>query len=71
MCVYIIEMIPSACAELQVGQTVRFTEPKSPDEETERFIVLELRGDRVLVEFVCDMRIKPTHVYLAADLVGA
>lgn len=64
-------MIPSTCAELQVGQTVRFAVPKSPDEETERFVILELRGDRVLVEFICDMRIKPTHVYLIADLVEA
>jgi hypothetical protein len=57
--------------ELQVGQTVRFAVPKSPDEESERFIVLEVRGERVLVAFICDMRIKPTHVYLAADLVQA
>jgi hypothetical protein len=64
-------MTPSTRAELQVGQTVRFAAPESPDEEAERFIVLELRGDRVLVEFICNMRIKPTHVYLVADLVQA
>ena len=53
-----------------VGQTVKFAVPNSPDEETERFIVLELRGDRVLVEFICDMRIKPTSVYLVTDMVA-
>ncbi len=64
-------MTQSTRAELQVGQAVRFAEPRSPDEETEQFIVLELRGDRVLVEFMCDMRIKPTYVYLVAELVPA
>jgi hypothetical protein len=58
-------------ADLQVGQEVRFAEPMSADEATERFVVVELRGPRVLVEFICDMAIKPQQVYLAADLVQA
>jgi hypothetical protein len=41
------------------------------DEATERFVVIELRGPRVLVESICDMAIKPQSVYLAADLVKA
>jgi hypothetical protein len=58
-------------ADLQVGQEVRFAEPMSADEASERFVVVELRGPRVLVEFICDMAIKPQSVYLAADLVKA
>lgn len=58
-------------ATLDVGQTVRFREPLTDDEREERFIVIELRGERVLVEFICDMNIKPHHVYLMADLTPA
>lgn len=52
-----------------VGQLVRFIAPLNEDEREEQFTVLELRGERVLVEFVCGMSIRPTFVYLAADLV--
>lgn len=53
----------------QVGQTVKFLVPTTDDEAAERFIVRELRGPRVLVEYMCDMGIRPTFVYLASDLV--
>jgi hypothetical protein len=53
-----------------VGQIVKFVSPLSDDERQERFKILELRGARVLVEFVCDMSIRPTFVYLAADWVA-
>ena len=55
-------------APLAVGQTIKFANPLSDDKRDERFTVVELRGDRVLVEFICDMRIKPQSVYLASDL---
>lgn len=58
-------------AVLSPGDIVRFKEPQSVDEESERFAVIELRGDRVLVEFICDMRLKPTFSYWARDLVKA
>ena len=47
---------------LQVGQVVKFAAPLSEDERGERFTVLELRGDRILVEYICDMMIRPTMV---------
>jgi hypothetical protein len=56
---------------MREGQTVKFAAPATPDEATERFTVLECRGDRVLVRFICDMAVAPTHVYLAADMVEA
>lgn len=40
------------------------------DEATERFTVVELRGDRVLVELVCDMPIRPQFVYMLSDLIA-
>ncbi len=57
--------------EFKVGQTVKFSVPQTEGEKTERFIIRELRGDRVLVQDVCDLPIKPTCVYLVADLTPA
>ena len=56
---------------MQVGQQVKFAAPMTDDEAAERFTVVELRGERVLVEFICDMPLRPQFVYLAADLVAA
>lgn len=53
---------------MQVGNLVRFANPLTTAEQSERFVVLEMRGDRVLVEFVCTMTIRPTFVYLLSDL---
>lgn len=56
---------------MNVGDVVRFAVPQTEEERVERFIVLELRGPRVLVEFICDMSIKPTFTYPAEDLILA
>ena len=48
---------------------LKFIEPMTQKEKDERFILIESRGDRVLVELVCDMAIRPQFVYLTADLV--
>ena len=37
----------------------------------ERFVVTEPRGPRVLVEFICEMNIRPQSVYLIEDLIPA
>ena len=59
-------------ASVNVGDEVRFVEPKTDDERIERFEVLELRGERVLVAMKdSGMSIVPTFVYLASDLVTA
>ena len=54
-----------------IGQRVKFTAPLNDNERQERFTVIELRGNRVLVEFICDMSIRPTFVFLSADLVSS
>lgn len=54
----------------QVGQIVKFANPQNADEAAERFQVIEDRGERIEVEFICIMRVRPTHVYLASDLVA-
>ena len=57
-------------AALRVGDEVKFVDPKTDDERIERFVVAELRGDRVLVAMKdSGMRIVPTFVYLARDMV--
>ncbi len=56
---------------MEVGQIVKFRDPISKEEAQETFEVLELRGDRVLVGFICDMTIVPTLVYLESDLISA
>lgn len=53
------------------GQIVRFAVPETAAEQSERFEVIEDRGPRVLVRFICGLTLKPTSVYLAADLTAA
>ena len=55
---------PAIQGMLRVGDRVKFVSPQTPDEYIERFDVLELRGDRALVQaFDSGMQIKPTFVY--------
>ncbi len=55
---------PAIQGVLRVGDRVKFLSPQTPDEQVERFEVLELRGDRALVRFLdSGMRIEPTFVY--------
>lgn len=61
---------------LQPGQLVKFITEADPGDTRLRFIVLEMRGPRVLVtdaDFVRtnDFQIAPTFVYLAADMAQA
>jgi len=52
-----------------VGAIVKFAEPQSDDETAERFVVKELRGERVLVEDIqSSAAIKPTFVYMLNDM---
>lgn len=56
---------------IKPGDTVKFLSPLTDEEAHERFVVIEHRGPRILVEAVCDMRVKPTFVYEVADLTVA
>jgi hypothetical protein len=58
-----------AKGEIKKGSIVKFKDPESEDEKKLRMKVLEDNGDRVLVEALVDMTIKPTYVYLKKDLV--
>lgn len=50
---------------------LKFKNPQNKDEEQERFVLVEDRGDRMLVEFVCDMGIRPVFVYATEELEQA
>ncbi len=53
---------------MKVGDTVKMVEPTPDESGLERFRVLELRGDRVLVEFICDLPIPPTYVFQVSEV---
>lgn len=53
---------------MKAGDTVKLVTPMPDESGLERFRVLEMRGDRVLVEFICDLRIPPTYVYPTTDV---
>jgi hypothetical protein len=57
-------------SKINVGDRVKFRIPTTQDEAFEIFTVIELRGPRLLVELVCDMRIKPVFVYNTGDLIA-
>ena len=63
-------MVPNAEATLTLGDAVRFRSPQTADEARERFYVVEMRGDRVLVEDADPYwrGVRPTFVYALADL---
>lgn len=50
---------------------LKFKYPQTSTEIDERFQLIEDRGDRLLVELVCDMRVRPTFVYLTDDMTNA
>jgi len=54
---------------MKAGDVVKFTEPMSPEEEFETFLVVEMRSPRVLVSLIgSGMSIVPTFVYPESDL---
>lgn len=53
---------------LAPGTKVAFSEPLNAEEAAMVYIVIELRGDRVLIEAQCNMHIKPQEVHMARDL---
>jgi hypothetical protein len=54
---------------MKVGQKVKFKEILEQGDEELRFIVLEDKGDRVLVQAVVDLPFPPTYTYLKSELV--
>jgi hypothetical protein len=57
----------------QTGQTVRIAAAflDSPAEAAERFVVTEVNGDRVVIEWICDWQLKPTQTVLVSMIQPA
>lgn len=59
----------------KTGTLVKLYNPTNADEAWERFTVVEMRGDRVLVadadEYWDGQTLRPTFVYLASELTEA
>lgn len=58
---------------MKVGQTVKFANPQNAEEQAERFVVIEIRGDRALLEYITGFNgwsIKPQVVYEVSELLA-
>lgn len=53
--------------DIKTGDTVRFVNP-TPDEEGLTMRVIELRGERILVEFLVGLDINPTGNVMVVDV---
>ena len=54
--------------ELDVGCTAKFIELTAEDDPDMTYTVLEMRGDRMLVQANNGMRLKPTYVVMTAEM---
>jgi len=53
---------------MEVGTIVKFKDGLYADEEGAIYRVIEDNGDRVFLEFICDLRFPPQSVALERDL---
>jgi hypothetical protein len=53
---------------MELGDTVKFRDGLYPDEKGAEYKVIEINGDRVVIEFICDLPIPPQSVAKISDL---
>ena len=53
---------------MKIGDTVKFIEDLYPDENGTRYKVIEINGDRAIIEFVCDLPIPPQSIAKISEL---
>jgi hypothetical protein len=56
---------------MEQGTLVKLTQPADEREAQARYVVVEDRGDRILIEYVCNMPIRPTELVAASDVETA
>ena len=54
---------------MKIGDVVKFADGLYPDEEGAQYIILEINGDRVFIEYICDLPFRPQSVAMVKDLV--
>jgi uncharacterized Fe-S cluster-containing protein len=53
---------------MKIGDTVKFAENKYPDEKEAGYKVVEVNGDRAIIEFICDLPIPPQSIAKIIEL---
>ena len=53
---------------MKTGDTVKFRDNLYEDESGAFYKVLEINGDRVIIEFICDLPIPPQSVAKVSEL---
>ena len=53
---------------MKIGDTVKFVEGSYADEEGARYTVVEINGDRVIIQFICDLPIPPQSIARTSEL---
>jgi hypothetical protein len=53
---------------MKIGDTVQFKDGLYNDEIGARYKVVEINGDRAIIEFICDLPIPPQSVALVGEL---
>ena len=53
---------------MKIGDTVKFIDGLYPDENEAKYTVVEINGDRAIVEFICDLPIPPQSIAKISEL---
>ena len=53
---------------MEIGDTVIFIDGLYPDEKGVRYKIVEINGDRAVIEFICDLPIPPQSVAKISEL---
>jgi hypothetical protein len=54
--------------KMKIGDVVKFRDGFYPDEKGARYKVVEINGDRVIIEFICDLPIPPHSIAKISEL---
>ena len=54
--------------EIKLGDVVTWSEPMDTNEARERFDVIEMKGDRCDIRFICNLPIPPVKTVMVADI---
>ena len=53
---------------MEIGDIVKLKDGLYPDEKGARYRVVEMNGDRAVIEFICDLPIPPQSVAKTSEL---
>jgi len=53
---------------MEIGDTVKFIDGLYPDEKRAKYKVVEINGDRAVIEFICELPIPPQSIAKISEL---